>query len=139
MDNHNKTLVILMADDDADDHFFFQEALANTGRKYTLTSVYNGVELLDRLLKKGAYSEASTIIPDCIILDLIMPVLDGFATLAQIKANATLQHIPVYVFSTTRNPDDMKKAKELQAAGFYTKPPHYDKLKEVIEEIFSQL
>jgi len=139
MENYNKTLIIIMADDDADDHFFFQEALKTTNRTYKFTSVYNGVQLLDLLLNRGSYASGEVITPDCIILDLNMPVSDGLTALAQIKAQPHLRNIPVYVFSTTRNPDDMKKVKDLGAANFYTKPPHYEKLREVIEEIFSNL
>ena len=138
MDN-NSTLTIVMADDDADDHFFFQEALNQTGARYNFFSVFNGVELLDLLLHRGKFANDAAVTPDCIILDMNMPVLDGLKALGHIKNHENLRKIPVYVFSTTRSPEDIKKVNDLGAAKFYTKPPHYEKLKEVIEEILRDL
>lgn len=139
MDSNNSTLTIVMADDDADDHFFFREALNQTRVRCNFFSVFNGVELLDLLLHRGKFADHEVISPSCIILDMNMPVLDGLEALAQIKKHEKLRNIPVYVFSTSRSPEDIKKVNDLGASKFYTKPPHYDKLKEVIEEIISDL
>jgi CheY-like chemotaxis protein len=126
-----KDISIVIADDDLDDHYFLTQAIKQVNIQYNCTSVYNGLELMDLLLKKGA-------VPDLIILDLNMPLLDGFGALEQIRANKKLKDIPIYILSTTHFEYDINKSKELGANDFYSKPYHYDKLKDIVDDIFSK-
>ncbi len=64
---------------------------------------------------------------DVIVLDLNMPVMDGFDTLAHIKGNPRLQAIPVCVFSG--NVDDSTKALQMGASDFINKPGKYKEIK----------
>jgi|ERR1700722_10260743 len=72
----------------------------------------DGQELLD-LLK--------TDIPDLIILDIIMPVKDGFITLQELKTNASWSRIPVIVASNLGQKEDIDKAMNLGANDFFVK------------------
>jgi DNA-binding response OmpR family regulator len=59
--------------------------------------------------------------PDIIILDLMLPGRSGFEVLKDIKADETLQTIPVVVFSNRDSQDDRNKAEEMGVSGFYVK------------------
>ena len=73
--------------------------------------------------------------PDLIILDIIMPKKDGFETLKAISKDANLNKIPVLVFSTLGQEQDVQKALTLGAVGYVNKTFFdFDTLKRKIEE-----
>ena len=59
--------------------------------------------------------------PDAILLDVIMPKLDGFATLEKLKANTATAMIPVIMLTNLGQDEDIKKGKELGAADYFVK------------------
>jgi CheY-like chemotaxis protein len=97
------------------------------------------LELLNFLLKKEQYINNELPNPDIIILDLNMPVLDGFDTLQKVKSNTNLSNIPVYVISSTTDSAEIERAMELGARAFYTKPDKSSKLQQIIAEIIITL
>jgi CheY-like chemotaxis protein len=132
-----KRYAIVIADDDIDDHFLIGRAIKETNIQHTLLSVYNGLELINLLLKQEKYSASQEQVPDLVLMDLNMPLLDGFGALKQIRENAATRDIAVYVLSTSRFEYDRDKSKELGATGFFVKPYHFDGLKDIIREIFT--
>jgi len=60
-------------------------------------------------------------VPDVILLDVVMPKMDGFATLAAIKKNPGLANIPVLLASNLGQKEDIDKGKALGAAGYVVK------------------
>ena len=73
--------------------------------------------------------------PDLIILDIIMPNKDGFDFLEDVSADETLKKIPILVFSTLGQEQDVQKALKLGADGYVNKTFFdFDKLKQKIEE-----
>jgi CheY-like chemotaxis protein len=79
---------------------------------FEVMTVSNGQELLDSARQRK---------PDIIILDLIMPVKDGFATTQELKADPSLKDIPVLVFSNLSQQSDIDKLKQLGADDFLIK------------------
>ena len=76
--NPTKSIVILMADDDADDRLLAKDALAECHLESDLRCVENGEELLDYLQRRGKYGQpAEAPRPGLILLDLNMPRKDG--------------------------------------------------------------
>lgn len=59
--------------------------------------------------------------PHLIVLDLMMPKIDGFSFLREIKSNENTKNIPVLVYSNLSSPEDIKKAKALGALSFLVK------------------
>jgi len=59
--------------------------------------------------------------PDLIVLDLVMPLKDGFETLKELKADDRFKNIPVIVVSNLGQEDDIKKAKTLGAIDYFVK------------------
>lgn len=65
---------------------------------------------------------AETEQPDAILLDIMMPGMDGITTLGQIKQNPTIQQIPVILLTAKAQPSEQKQFAKLQVAGVITKP-----------------
>lgn len=62
--------------------------------------------------------------PDFIILDIIMPKLDGFAVLKELKSDVKLRSVPVLLLTNLGQDDDIKKGKELGANDYFVKSNH---------------
>jgi two-component system response regulator len=129
---------IVLADDDLDDQYLMKHALAQLQLKIDTTSVYTGYELLNLLFKREAFKNHKKT-PDLILLDINMPLLDGFGVLRRIRERQELKTIPVYVLSTSRSELDRKMSLDLGARGFYTKPVDSGGLHSQIAEIIKEL
>ncbi len=127
-------IFILIAEDDADDRFLLKSAFEENGYCDKLHFVENGVELLDYLhqLEGGKY-EAK--MPRIILLDLNMPKKDGREVLKEIKQSPSLKKIPVIIFSTTNNEQEMKRCYELGANSYITKPNSFENLIKTVAAI----
>lgn len=60
--------------------------------------------------------------PDLIVLDLMMPGMDGWDTLAQLKSNPNSKDIPVIISSALSEDEDLEKAREMGAVDYVPKP-----------------
>ena len=124
-----------MADDDLDDQYLVRRAIEDINIGHEFHTVNNGSQLLDRLLNTGNFSNAKISRPDCILLDLNMPLVDGFQALDRIKAHKGISDIPVFVLSTSRSEKDRLRSLELGACDFYLKPAQYAELKKIMGDI----
>ena len=107
--NPKQPMVILMADDDADDRLLAKDALAECQLDGNLHFVENGEELLEYLQRRGKYSQiADSPRPGLILLDLNMPRKDGREALREIKADPALRKIPVVVLTTSKADLDLR-------------------------------
>src|SRR4051812_5230117 len=129
-----KTFTIVMADDDLDDQFLIKTALKDAKVPVFLYPVYDGIQLLDFLLKRYQFKNVPHK-PDIIFLDLNMPLMDGFEALKQIKKNPELKDVPVYILTTSRAEEDKRQALELGATGFYTKGASSKEINRIVKEV----
>lgn len=130
-----KKFTIVMADDDLDDQELMKEAFKDSKVQVVVHSVYNGLHLMDYLLRREAYKNSAYPLPDVILLDLNMPLMDGFDVLNKIKTIPDLKSIPVYVISTSRSASDRKKVLELGASGFYSKGASSKDIRRIVQEV----
>ncbi len=75
--------------------------------------------------------------PDIVLLDIIMPKMDGFACLKAIRKHEETKSVPVILLTNLGQEEDIKKGKELGADGYYIKANHtpteiVDKVREVL-------
>jgi len=101
---------ILIAEDDKFIASAYKLKLTKMG--FEVEVVADGQEAVDFLSKS---------LPDLILLDLVMPNKDGFATLQEIKANDKWKNIPVIVASNLGQKEDVDRAAALGAAGYIVK------------------
>lgn len=123
-------LYILIAEDDADDRFLLQTAFTENGFEDRLQFVENGVEVMEHLYSISNNEAAQ--LPRFILLDLNMPKKDGREVLKEIKQNAEWKKIPVVIFSTTSNEQEMLRCYELGANSYVTKPNSFEHLLEIV-------
>ncbi len=126
--------IIVVADDDLDDQQIIKDGLQDCKVKVDINAVYNGLQLMDYLLAREAYRNI-TEKPDLILLDLNMPLMDGFEVLKEIRLHEKLRCIPLYVITTSRSAEHRKKAIELGATGFYSKGASPKDIRRIMQDI----
>lgn len=126
-------IVVLMADDDADDREMTKEAFEMSRLANDLRFVVDGVDLMNYLKRRGKYTDASTCPrPGIILLDLNMPKKDGREALTEIREDPELTDIPVIVLTTSKEEEDIQKSYSLHANSYITKPVTFEGLVSVV-------
>lgn len=108
----NKKIMILVVDDDAD--LLELSAVSFTSKGFDVLQAKNGKEALEWLDRKASEIKA-------IILDIVMPVMDGFEFLEVIKKKDQYKNIPVVIASNLDSDADRQAAFALGAKDFYEK------------------
>lgn len=101
---------LLIVEDDK----FLRETLA---KKF----VGIGMQVQAAVDGKNAVEILKTFTPDIVVCDLLLPDMDGYAVLAEMKKDPKFTATPVIVLSNLDKPDDMVKAKGLGASDFMVK------------------
>ena len=134
-----KQVNILLADDDADDCFFFEKALREIPLATQLTVVNDGERLMDHLSKNSEQ------LPHVLFLDLNMPRKSGFECLTEITENSKLKDLYVVMFSTSYTMDRNYEQSMIDvlyrmgAQDYIRKPGDFTKLKEHIHQSLTKL
>ncbi len=102
---------ILIVDDEPFNIDYLEQELADLG--YDAVSATDGREALEQV---------ATTSPDVILLDIMMPEMNGFQVLEQLKADKTVRHIPVIVISALHDLKSVVKGIELGADDYLPKP-----------------
>lgn len=108
---------ILAVDDIATNIMLLKAVLSRA--KYKIATASGGVEALEKVAQE---------IPDLILLDVMMPDLDGHEVLKQLKANPAYQDIPVIFLTALHNPEDIVKGFKLGASDYVSKPFNHEEL-----------
>jgi CheY-like chemotaxis protein len=133
---NGQPIVILMADDDADDRMLTKDALQESRVLNDLRFVEDGEQLMDYLMRRGEYSDPDdSPRPGLILLDLNMPKKDGREALKEIKADPTLRRIPIVVMTTSQAEEDIYRSYDFGASSFITKPVTFDRLVDLMRTL----
>jgi CheY-like chemotaxis protein len=135
MNRTEGSALLLLADDDSDDRLLIKDALEECQWRGEMRCVVNGEELLDYLLRRGAYKGANPPRPGLILLDLNMPRKDGRQALREIKADPVLRRIPVVILTTSKADTDIDISYDLGANSFIPKPVRFEDLVNVIRQL----
>lgn len=124
----NRTLNVLLADDDVTDCRLFKEALDKLPVTVNLTTVHDGDQLLNLLMT------AHTKLPDVLFLDLNMPRKNGYTALGLLKRKCGLLQLPVIILSTISEEAKVNQVFRDAAHYYIRKPNDFSELKRVIYE-----
>lgn len=124
---------IMLVDDDEDDQLIFLTALREISNTIEC-NVCNNAERGYEMLQQPAAGQ-----PDCIFLDLNLPITDGFSFLKHIKSERKYSQIPVIIYSTSSRELDKVKAMELGAFQFMVKPTSFIDLKDQISVMLNSI
>jgi len=83
---------------------------------------------------KEGVEMAQRLDPHIVLMDLRMPVMDGYSAINQIKLNPKTRHIPVFVISAWSSKKERTKASLAGADEFFVKPPDLNRLIEAIDK-----
>lgn len=134
--SNGQPIIILMADDDADDRMLTKDALQESRVLNELRFVEDGEELMEYLTRRGKYSDPSeSPRPGLILLDLNMPKKDGREALKEIKSDPNLRRIPVVIMTTSKAEEDVFRSYDFGASSFITKPVTFDRLVELMRTL----
>lgn len=110
---------LLYAEDNEDDIVMLREAFASLPN-ICLETVKDGQEAMSYLRRQAPYQDASA--PELLLLDIKMPRKDGFAVLAEVKADPLLRPLPVIMFTTSSREEDVVRSYAEGACSYLEKP-----------------
>lgn len=113
---------ILIVDDSPTETFRFKEILSK-----------HGFETIEAVNGADGVMMAKTHLPDLVLMDVVMPGMNGFQATRQITREATTQHIPVIIVSTKDQATDRLWGKRQGAKDYLVKPVDENKLIEIIK------
>jgi two-component system, response regulator len=114
--------ILLMVEDEEAHGELILRALKKQGN--ILNEIYwarDGQEALD-FVREGEYRGEKVPRPGLILLDVRLPMVDGFDVLKELKADDRFKAIPIVMLTTTARPDDISRALELGANDYIVKP-----------------
>lgn len=122
---------ILLIDDDKDDQLNFCRCVNEIDPSMECLIANNGLEAMLHLRTINPK-------PELIFLDLNMPLMDGFEYLQKLKEQKIYNHIPVVIFTTSRNEEDMARSEKLGVSRFLIKPADVEVLRNELQLIFDE-
>ena len=111
----NANWPVVVAEDSRPDFLLLEAAWKRTGSRHDLVCEPDGVALLQRLRIPGMRAAL-------VLMDVNMPRQNGLDALAEMKADPRLNSVPVVVFSTSRDEEDIRRAYQLGASSYMVKP-----------------
>lgn len=128
--------VLLVAEDDVTDALLLERAIQRTDAGFHMIRVENGDGVKSYLRGQGAFADrARHPVPQLVLLDLKMPLCDGFAVLRWRREQADLAGLPVVVFSSSSLDEDIERAYALGANSFVTKPTGAGRLEGMVQAL----
>ncbi|MDR0323529.1 MAG: response regulator [Treponema sp.] len=119
---------ILLVDDDEIQHAIVEKMICD---EYDLLKTTSGDEALKYLCSRDC-------IPDLILLDIFMPDMNGWEIFSRIKAISLLKNVHIAFFTSLHEPEDEKRAYEMGAVDFITKPYKREDLLKRIKNIIEK-
>ncbi|WP_164851181.1 response regulator [Larkinella soli] len=118
---------VYIVDDDDEDCDLVMKAFAKSNIPCRIRLFSNGLDLF-RTLEHTSPPE----FPSFILLDLNMPIMNGFETLEKLRADSRYRTIPVLVLSSSSYPDDIVQSYDLGGNAYLRKPHSFRTLVEMI-------
>ncbi len=129
---------VLLVDDNHMDIELTLDAFREAGHGELLHVAPGGQEALDYLFGRGAFADRNAFpIPDLLLLDLKMPVVDGIEVLRQVKSTPLLKRIPVVILTSSKEEGDRAMSYDLGANSYLVKPISFEGFIEVARTLGS--
>lgn len=116
---------VLLVEDDEDNRDLVSFVLSRSRLDVELQIAENGQEAIDKAFSK---------IPHLILMDMQMPVMDGWHAVPILKADDRTKHVPIIAFTAQAKPEDKVRTKEIGCAEHYSKPMDPEELLTLIQK-----
>lgn len=127
---------ILVVDDSLKDCELMMAAFEEHHSDSSLIKLRDGVQALDYLYRRGIFKNRPADNPDLALFDLNMPKINGLEIIRQVKSDANLKTIPMIVFTSSREPQDITSSYELGVNAYVVKPISLSEFSEVVKKMF---
>ncbi len=124
---------ILLAEDSAADAEMAVDALREANLANPIVHVEDGVEVMDYLLRRGAYADRPEGLPAVLLLDIKMPRMDGLEVLQQVRSHDKLKTLPVVILSSSREESDLARSWDLGVNAYVVKPVDVDQFFQAVK------
>lgn len=121
--------VILLAEDDEDNRDLVSFVLMRSKMDVELVIAENGKEAVQLSKERN---------PSLILMDMQMPVMDGWTAVPLIKADAKTKDIPVIAFTAQTKPEDRARTQQIGCVEHYTKPMDPEELLALIQKYLNE-
>ncbi len=128
-------VTILLVEDDPGHARLIQKNLHRSNITNEIITVGDGQTALDYLFGEGQYTGDGAATPLLVLLDLNLPVLDGYQVLERMKGDERTRRIPVIILTTTDDEREVSRCYELGCNVYMTKPVDYEKFSDSIRKI----
>jgi len=136
MEQGLEKIVIMIVEDDEAHAELTAAALEQANMMNTVIIMRNGAQAMNYLKGRGKWADDdSRPMPSLILMDLKMPVMDGKQTLAAIKGDPELKHIPVVMLTSSALDNDINQCYEAGANSYIVKPVSFGKFADVVKSI----
>lgn len=126
----------MLVEDNPRDEALTLRALKNSNVANEVVVTRDGVEALDFLFGTGKFEGRDiTIEPQVVLLDLKLPKLDGLQVLQRMRADERTRRLPVVVFTSSSEQEDMVKSYDLGANSYVRKPVDFEQFCEATRQL----
>ncbi|MFQ5433035.1 MAG: response regulator [Nitrospinota bacterium] len=132
---NRKSVTVVLVEDDPGHAKLIKKNLQKGGINNPFIILNDGQKAVDFLFGKGEYEGKARLSPLLVLLDLNMPLVDGYQVLKMMKEDNTTKKIPVVVLTTTENPSEVQRCYELGCNVFVTKPVEYEEFAEAMRKL----
>ncbi|HEY5675077.1 MAG TPA: response regulator [Malonomonas sp.] len=105
------------------------ESILLTTKGYLVQGVTTGLAALEAMDEE---------LPDLVLLDVMLPKMDGFEVCSRIKQNPETRHIPIILLTAKKTPEDVARGKEVGADHYITKPFKSAMVMDIIESLINK-
>jgi two-component system, response regulator len=128
--------VILLVEDNARDEMLTLRALKKSNILNEVVVARDGVEALEYFFgKDGQDNSVKNTMPQLVLLDLKLPKLDGLSVLRKLRANERTRLLPIVIFTSSSEEEDMVKSYDLGANSYVRKPVDFDRFLEATKQL----
>ena len=128
-------VTILLVEDDPGHARLVEKNLRRSSITNNIVLLTDGQQAIDYLFHGGDSKDGPINEPMLVLLDLNLPVLDGYQVLQRIKNDERTKHIPVVVLTTTDDSREIERCYELGCNIYITKPVEYEQFSEAIRKL----
>jgi two-component system response regulator len=131
-----KNNVVLFVEDNKRDEMLTLRAFKKSNFANEIVVARNGVEALDYIFGTGEYSGRDTAgLPQMVLLDLKMPKMDGMEVLRRVRADERTKLLPIVIFTSSSEQEDIIKSYELGANSYVRKPVDFEQFAETTRQL----
>lgn len=121
---------ILLVEDNKDDEELTILGLRESHIQNKIDVVRDGAEALDYIFQRDKYKDIE--LPQLVFLDLKLPKVSGLEILKQIRSNPQTKHLPVVIFTSSKEEEDLIESYNLGANSFIQKPVGFEEFSKAV-------